>query len=461
MRIPRRYIDRVNKSIKPTMDVGICVRNVGNGEFLLLRNHQRPFSIVAHTRVLTTAAAYDTLQNDERFEWKLVTQGLQNGGVLEGDLVIEWADPELVRGLDQRVRQNMINDWAQAVFDLGIDTVQGDIVVIGIRPEKKTTESAPYTTATSAPEPELLWIAPGPEPGAPAMVMVRPPGATLRYESSCTTGTGDVSRVRIEGTQNLRVGGEVGKDSAPVEHILNVEQPGLDVAAALHRALVELEVAVEGGVVVGRGDFLNGSNFVARGLPELQTTLEKALHGKDASATGPLLMIMGRALGAADNQNWREGLDLMRDFLRNMGLTQFRVMDATGFQAKNAISPEGFSEVLAVMSQRHGDSFKSIFRSRTKKIPTSYPGESVEVRIHSMSTQGVNIGWVDTENGSYVYAVMSRGGGQAADTITATIIAGLADGDGTAYREGKKGSQKSNDKSKGKKSRKKRGRRGR
>src|SRR5699024_3135806 len=101
--------------------VSVSVRNSENGELLYERNGDQRLHPASNMKLLSGAAAMETLGEDYQFTTEVLTDGNVRGRVLHGDLYLKGkGDPTLMKeDLDQ---------FAAELKDMGIKNIKGDLI---------------------------------------------------------------------------------------------------------------------------------------------------------------------------------------------------------------------------------------------------------------------------------------------------------------------------------------------
>ncbi len=108
--------------------IGVCVMDGETGAPLFERNADLAFIPASSVKVLTTRMALTKLGPSWRFTTQLVAQGRIEGAALNGDLVVVASgDPSL--GSQHFDARDFIGDWVAAVKQVGIERIQGDLVI--------------------------------------------------------------------------------------------------------------------------------------------------------------------------------------------------------------------------------------------------------------------------------------------------------------------------------------------
>ena len=97
----------------------VDVRSLDTGERLYQLNHDRLMMPASNLKIVTLAAAADTLGWDYRFPTSLETSAPIEAGTLKGDLVIRGGGDPTINTRDKRA-EAVLDEWAAALRAAGI-----------------------------------------------------------------------------------------------------------------------------------------------------------------------------------------------------------------------------------------------------------------------------------------------------------------------------------------------------
>ncbi len=113
----------------PGSSLSYVVQEVQSGELYAEMNPGQALIPASVAKLLTTAAALEILGPEKRFKTELAYRGLLEKGSLKGDLyILGGGDPSLGSEYTEEQPENFLQDWVQAVKQLGINYIEGDIV---------------------------------------------------------------------------------------------------------------------------------------------------------------------------------------------------------------------------------------------------------------------------------------------------------------------------------------------
>ncbi|MFL6278817.1 MAG: D-alanyl-D-alanine carboxypeptidase/D-alanyl-D-alanine-endopeptidase [Vicinamibacterales bacterium] len=105
----------------------VDIRSIDTGEQLFELNAGRLMMPASNMKILTLAAAADSLDWDYRFFTTLEAHGTISNGILHGDLVVKSTGDPTINTRNGRATA-VFNDWAQALRAAGIESIDGRII---------------------------------------------------------------------------------------------------------------------------------------------------------------------------------------------------------------------------------------------------------------------------------------------------------------------------------------------
>ena len=122
VRIPAALLGAMKSAGIPTSAVSIHVQAVESTKPFLSMNAQTSVQPASLMKLITTAAALDLLGSDYRWSTRVYTNGIQNGDVLQGDLIIRGSG-------DPRFSQQDLWQLLRRLRALGIRQITGDVIL--------------------------------------------------------------------------------------------------------------------------------------------------------------------------------------------------------------------------------------------------------------------------------------------------------------------------------------------
>ena len=252
---------------------GVLVKSLKTDETLYALNAGKLMMPASNMKIVTLAAAAETLGWDYRYETHVVAAGSVAGGTLQGDLVVVGSgDPSLVAadGMADRV----FADWAERLKERGIRAISGRVIGDDNGFEEETLgfgwswDDLPDDYAAGVGALQFnenavrVTVTPGPSAGDSAGISIEPGGSGLTIVSAVTTSAAGVpasiSTRRLPGSMKLELHGSIPVDAASDARLqpraaatltVSVDNPTRFFVAALRTALIANGIDVRGPAV--------------------------------------------------------------------------------------------------------------------------------------------------------------------------------------------------------------------
>lgn len=243
----------------------ILVRDADTGIPLYERDTGRSFIPASNTKLYSTAAALDILGPDYRFETRLVTDGMIEDGVLNGNLtVIGSGDPVIGGRFTDGDITAYFRAWADSLKALGIRTISGSIVGDDDAFDEEPYgygwqwDDLPYwysaeVSALSFNDNCVDFYLEGTTEGSPAHLRWEPHMTTYvtARNASVTVAADagiDEDYFRVQGTNDFVLGSLVPEGRTDVES-LAVANPTAFFVHVLREVLIQEGIAVRGAAI--------------------------------------------------------------------------------------------------------------------------------------------------------------------------------------------------------------------
>jgi serine-type D-Ala-D-Ala carboxypeptidase/endopeptidase (penicillin-binding protein 4) len=353
------------------------VLNATTGERVYSRNGIVPRIPASNTKILTAAAALETLGEKFTFHTDVFRRHSVVKGVLGGPLYLKgYGDPT--------TRQSDFASLARQVKAAGITEVTGKLVVdssyfdqVRYNPGWSTGYAADYyageiSALTVAPNADLdsgtviIRYAPG-RAGQRAKITTIPAAAAkyLKLVNRTTTSARGTSTTfsasRRHGSNTITVRGRVPVGRAAGYWQITVHRPELYAGAVFRAELAKLKVKVVGSTMTGRTPPSNRKR-VARdrsmSLARLLVPFMKLSNNMHAEA---LTKTMGRVKGGSGS--WKSGLAVTTSYLRRIHVPMDGVSltDGSGLTRRNRITGRALAKLL--YKARKEPWFETFYRS--------------------------------------------------------------------------------------------------
>lgn len=362
-------------------EVGLCVFDLEGQKEIFAKNADNKFSLASNQKVLTTAAALETLGYDYRYSTKMYSRGVLNAkGVLEGDLIIVGSgDPGFSPHFYPEGGPTAIFDfWAQELKKRGLNAVTGAVLVdVSLFDEKLLPDSYPknqlnwwYTAQSSAlafnDNCVDLTIKPGKTPGAPAVVICYPQTAYVNVVNNAVTGTaGDKSKLlmtRKPDTNYISITGKINLNTTEITESITVHQPYLFAGFVLKERFQAIGINMSGEVKKNEGPF-DPKRADVKLLAEHQTPLLDIARVCNKRSQNHYAEQILRTMGAAQKGlgSFENGCEAVRKFITEklqLPADGLEVEDGSGLSRGNKFTPRGMVTLLNYM-YRKGDVFRT------------------------------------------------------------------------------------------------------
>jgi len=354
----RRQVDGLLKdSVLHGASVGILVKSLKTGKVLYRRNSEKLFVPASTNKIITGAAALETLGPKFKFNTQVyVDPPLGADGTVNGNLYIKgFGDPSLV------VEETWL--LAHQIHGHGVRSIAGDVVGDDSFFEATTFyESWGFKSPRSYAAPmgalSFNWntlqayVAPGLSAGAPAHVTLNPEGDYFQLENhvktcgACRTSV----RLRIKDRRAI-VTGKIGIEaepqtafasiSAPLPHAVNA------IKALLKKEGVEILGVPRAGIVpeTARLLFIHESR-------DLSLIIRYLYRFSNNFTAEQIQKTMGAQIfgGQATRE---KGCDATLDYMKKIGAFQPGIVieDGSGLSRENRQSPESLVKVLTHVAE--------------------------------------------------------------------------------------------------------------
>ncbi len=366
---------------------GVFVARASDGAILFTRNADHLFLPASNLKLLTTAAALETLGPQHVFRTTVETEAPPDAeGRVERLILVGRGDPNLSARLlpmAQKPEFGERPDEALRALARQVATNGVRAVTRGLVMDERYFIHAPYTrgwgvedllygygapvTALAFNDNALkLRIAPGPAAGEPAHVSLEPYSDVYRVNNRVqTVAARDVKRIYIErlpGSDELNLWGQIPLVSPPSEEWVAVENPSALVARVFRAALEDQGVLVGPGVEILRTSRLEAATggeppalrrvvvaeHASLPLPEVLRVINKTSQNLHAEM---LLRTMGREV--KNFGSLTAGLEVVEEFLKRAGAepNSYNLVDGSGVSRQNLLTPRTVGAVLLEMAR--------------------------------------------------------------------------------------------------------------
>jgi D-alanyl-D-alanine carboxypeptidase/D-alanyl-D-alanine-endopeptidase (penicillin-binding protein 4) len=368
----------------------------------------------SNMKILTLAAAAETLGWDYRFDTKVVTSAPVESGVLRGDLiVVGGGDPSISERSDE---PGVLRSLAHELANQGLRIIDGRVIGDDDLFDDRglgdgwSIDNLPY--GYSAPVTALeynegsvdLLIQAGSSAGDPVGIEIRPDGSRLEIDNQLVTvaetGTGVLTLQRFPGSLHVIVQGQIPAKAALFARTASVDNPTDFFVRAFRSALIAEGVQV-GGEAVDIDDV----------SPKPDESAARVLASRQSRPLAELAISM---MKVSQNQYAelllkRVGKPAARDALRELGITDdsYIMADGSGLSRYNYVTADALVRLLQQMHRRpaHASAFVKTLpiAGREGTLARRLAGTAAEGKVRAKSGTIDNAralsGYVDTADG--------------------------------------------------------------
>lgn len=437
---------------------GAVVLDARSGEVLYNRGGSKALVPASNTKIVTAAAALETLTGDYRFETRVVRRAKVVDGVLQGRLYLKgYGDPTLRRADLERL--------AKQVRAYGIRKVSGSLFVDPTFFEARQYNpgwstsyaddyyAAPISALTLAPNADydsgtvLINYKAG-SSGHKAKITTTPAAARTYVDISNKTTTSSsgssttISASRNHGSNTITVGGRVPRGRSG-SRLITVHRPELYAAAVFRAELAKLKITIAGRTKVGATP-RDGRELIARDrsmpLNELLIPFMKLSNNMHAEA---LTKAMSRETGGAGT--WRDGLAVTTAYMAKVGtpMAGISLTDGSGLTRRNRLTARGLATFLQKIRSEDwygafyasmpvaGNSSRLVGGTLRNRMNGTRAANNARGKTGTLTRVTALSGYVTGRDGRrYTYSMISNYSGSTPRPVENTLVVALANWNG-------------------------------
>jgi serine-type D-Ala-D-Ala carboxypeptidase/endopeptidase (penicillin-binding protein 4) len=402
---------------------GVMVVSLTRGDTLFAHEAGDMMQPASTMKLYSTAAALDRFGPEHVFSTDVLRDATRDsasasGGVVNGNLYLRAdGDPSMSSRFWKDPNYPMTT-LARSVAAAGVKQVKGDLVYDATAfddqkiPDGWKTKylGAAYAARVSALSlnENVVWVAVHPEGGS-ARVELEPASSALPLTNNVRVVRGSGGRiVARQSGDGIVVSGTVGANSGTLRYSLVVPDPALFTAGALHAALKNAGVTVEGTVKPGKTP-ANAVKVAAFTSPPLSQIISE-MNRESINVVAELLFRdAARASAPGGMSSADAGLTNLREFLsKRVGAdpAQINVSDGSGLSTLDSLTPRN---MIHLLSYAHRGPWSSAFHG---SLPVAGESELLRRRMRSTPAQGnlhAKTGTTDTVIGLGGYVTAKNG----------------------------------------------------
>ncbi|HSS19866.1 MAG TPA: D-alanyl-D-alanine carboxypeptidase/D-alanyl-D-alanine-endopeptidase [Pyrinomonadaceae bacterium] len=292
---------------KPDFDaatIGVKVASLTTGKVLFEENANKLLRPASNMKLYSVSAALDRLGPDYHFVTSVYAHAKPDAaGIISGDLIIYGrGDPSLAARFNSGDYFKGINDLASRIAAAGVKRVEGDLVgdetyFVGPQygsgwewDDLQWWYGAEVSALTVNDNSLDLFVKPGAQVGAPAVITTGPPDPLLRIINKVVTAERKTKRDlmvhRGLAADELEVSGSIALDDKGYTGGIGISKPALLFAYLVRSALAERGVIISGKTRTIAPEWSGGSsNSTVGDFSIIPFTFPKNSSGQSYSIT--------------------------------------------------------------------------------------------------------------------------------------------------------------------------------
>ncbi|MFJ7825685.1 D-alanyl-D-alanine carboxypeptidase/D-alanyl-D-alanine-endopeptidase [Psychrobacillus sp. NPDC096623] len=339
----------------------VTVRKASTGEVVYEYYADKAVTPASTMKLLTGAAALETLGENYRFTTTVLTEGKIEKGILTGNLYLRGqGDPTLLK--------NHLDSFAASLAKNGVKKVNGNLVgddtwydkvrlSAGILAEDEPYYyAAPISALTLSPNEDfdagsVIVTARPSEKGRSTNVTLTPATGVLQVvNNSKTVPKGYKNTLKITrkvGTKKVIISGNAPLGTSGVKEWISVTDPTAYALDVFKKSLAEKGITFSPGSKVVRGKTPeNAKALTSRKSMYLKNLMIPFMKLSNNTHAEVLAKEMGKVVH--DEGSWKAGLLVMQHYALSIGLdvTKWKFEDASGMSYSNKVTSRELSELL-------------------------------------------------------------------------------------------------------------------
>ncbi|MGE7607679.1 D-alanyl-D-alanine carboxypeptidase/D-alanyl-D-alanine endopeptidase [Peribacillus frigoritolerans] len=407
---------------------GISIRSAETGEMIYERGAQTRLRPASNLKLMTSAAALETLGEDHVFQTELYLKGVQVGHVLQGDVYLKGkGDPTLLEKDFDELAASLKHRQVKLVHGdlIGDDSWYDDVRYSQdlVWSDEQEYYGAAVSALTASPNEDydtgtiIVEIAPGEKVGKRATVKLEPETDYVKVINKTKTESADANKKieveRSHGIQVITVTGTIPEDAGVTKEWISVEDP-----TEYALSLFEKSMKKHGIKVLGKrkkGKTPEGADMIAihQSMP-LSQLLIPFMKMSNNSHAEVLVKEMGKE---ADGEgSWKDGLKVARNQLKSMGINMQTIMmrDGSGISQVNMIPANEITKLLYAIQEKTwfpaylnalpiaGNENRMVGGTLRKRMKGTLAAGNVRAKTGTISGTSSLSGYVTTKRGEKI-----------------------------------------------------------
>ncbi|WP_144510260.1 D-alanyl-D-alanine carboxypeptidase/D-alanyl-D-alanine-endopeptidase [Bacillus sp. FJAT-22090] len=342
----------------------ITIRKASTGEVVYQHYADKGITPASSLKLLTGAAALETLGENYRFATTVLTDGKVKNGTINGNLYLKGqGDPTLLKGHFDNFADGLVKQGVKKVSGnlVGDDTWYDNIrLSAGILAEDEPYYyAAPISALTLSPNGDfdagsvMVEAKPGTN-GKATKVTLTPVTSVLKVvNNSKTVPKGSKNTLKITrqvGTNKVIISGNSPIGNNGVKEWISVTNPTIYALDVFKKSLAEKGITFgpSSKIVQGKAP-KNAKALVSRKSMPLKELIVPFMKLSNNTHAEMLAKEMGKV--KYDEGSWNAGLLVMNEYAISVGLdvSQWKFEDASGMSYSNKVTSSQLSRLLFVV----------------------------------------------------------------------------------------------------------------
>jgi len=360
---------------------GVMVKSLKTGEVIYRRNADKLFTPASNMKLFTSAAAFEILGSNYKYQTTFLANGEFLRGTLKGDLIIKGSgDPSFSnRFFSNAVK--VFEDWADTLKSKGIYEITGNIFGDdsafdnnsygkGWSLDYESSWFAAPTSALSFNDNTIDIIIEPNEINYPAKINIQPDTKFVTIYQNVTTADesaeSNVRVFRVRGTNIININGQIARGTKPIVEHISISNPTLYFLTVFKEVLEKSGIVIRGKI--GRLED-SGKNIIQNNLVPIFNHTSVPLRliiremNKDSYNFYAEQIIKTIGLEESDLGTVDNGVKACKNIFNNMGINSegMVIADGSGLSRLNLVTPRQIINLLTYMYKH--DEFEKYFES--------------------------------------------------------------------------------------------------
>ncbi|MDQ0243415.1 D-alanyl-D-alanine carboxypeptidase/D-alanyl-D-alanine-endopeptidase (penicillin-binding protein 4) [Bacillus fengqiuensis] len=338
----------------------VSVRDAASGQMVFSRLGEVRLKIASNMKLLTGAAALETLGPDYTFKTELLTDGNVKGNTLKGNLYLKG------RG-DPTLSPRDFDELAKGLKKLGVNKIAGNLAADDtwyddvrlsedvVWNDESYYYGAPISALTASPDNDydagsvMIEVCPM-KPGKHAKVTLTPETDTVKIINDTTTvqkdGVRDITVTRKHGTNTILVEGTIPDGAKRVREWIAVREPSAYALGLFRSALKREGIRIKEKDDTYKAAPENASVLFIKESPPLSHILIPYMKLSNNVIAEMLVKEMGRVVYGEGS--WEKGLKVVRSYLQTIGVNAdtLSLRDGSGISHVSNVPANELSKLL-------------------------------------------------------------------------------------------------------------------